>query len=72
MKDGKYQSKSDGGKNTVTGTYVFDKELNKVVKVSDDIPGVSAKGKQSGGDMEGCDPSSCGNGMCPMRSPGLD
>ena len=52
-----------------TGTYVYDKELGKVVKKSDRVPGVSSKGggggfdMPSGGGCEGC-PSggSCGMG----------
>lgn len=37
-------------KDDSTGTYVFDKEQGKVVKVSNQVPGVSAKGK-GGGDI---------------------
>jgi len=53
-----------------TGTYVYDKKLGKVVKVSSHVPKVSSKGQSGGFDMpsdgggcEGC-PSggSCGMG----------
>ncbi len=47
-----------------TGTYVYDKKLGKVVKVSQRIPSISAKG--TGGDFSddmGSPP--CGNDACP-------
>jgi hypothetical protein len=47
-----------------TGTYVFDKTLGKVVKVSGRIPSVSSKGK--GGDFSADTPMPpCGQGSCP-------
>ena len=46
-----------------TGTYVFDKKLGKVVKVSSRIPAVSNKsqGAASSGDFS----PPCGNSSCP-------
>ena len=41
------EPKADG----TTGTYVYDKKLGKVVKVSDHVPGVSSKGQGGGFDM---------------------
>lgn len=47
-------------KDSMTGKYVFDKKLNKVVKVSDRIPGL----KKSGGEEPSpCDSGSCDTGM---------
>lgn len=49
------------------GTYVYDKELGKVVKVSDRIPGVSGRGRRKGASAEGvgpCGRQACGGGRC--------
>ncbi|OGS11531.1 MAG: hypothetical protein A2234_03120 [Elusimicrobia bacterium RIFOXYA2_FULL_58_8] len=35
-------------KETKTGRYVYDKKLGKVVKVSDDIPGLKKSGSSEG------------------------
>ena len=58
---------SQEGPKKITGTYVYDKDLNKVIKVSDRIPGVSAK--KEGGSVEGlpCGQSQCHGGTCPMK-----
>ena len=43
------------GKEDVTGTYVYDKETGRVVKVSNDVPGVSSRGaKSSSGEAPSC------------------
>ena len=66
----KKHSQTDSKSDESTGTYVYDKTLGKVVKVSSKVPGVSSKGKDGGFDgmpsgsgCEGC-PSggSCGMG----------
>jgi hypothetical protein len=66
----KSHPQNDSKTDDTTGTYIFDKNLGKVVKVSSKVPGVSAKGKgggfddmSAGGGCEGC-PSggSCGMG----------
>lgn len=46
-----------------TGKYVYDKKLKRVVKVSDDIPGLNKSGSSEGGSCcphGGC----CGHGGC--------
>jgi len=53
-----------------TGTYVYDKEQNKVIKISDRIPGVSAKKEGSAGPELPCGQSECSGGPCPMRGEG--
>ncbi|MFH1618566.1 MAG: hypothetical protein ABIG11_01525 [bacterium] len=45
------------GKDAMTGRYVFDKKLGKVVKVSDRIPGLKKSG--SSGDSGPCESGSC-------------
>lgn len=42
---------------SVVGTYVYDKKLGRLVKVSDRIPRVSARSQSS-------DDASCGQGAC--------
>lgn len=46
-----------------TGKYVYDKALKRVVKVSDDIPGLN---KAGGGESGACCPHGgcCGHGNC--------
>ncbi|MCX5793136.1 MAG: hypothetical protein NTY45_13110 [Elusimicrobia bacterium] len=44
MADDKEQIKTE----TKTGRYVYDKKLGKVVKVSDDIPGLKKSGSGEG------------------------
>ncbi|MDA8242516.1 MAG: hypothetical protein M0025_00130 [Elusimicrobia bacterium] len=39
----------DTKKNAATGKYVYDAKLGKVVKVSDDIPGLKKGGSPQGG-----------------------
>ena len=51
------ENKKTEKKQAVTGRYVYDKKLGKVVKVSDDIPGL-----KKGGSPEG--------GTCPMNPGG--
>ncbi len=46
-------------KESITGKYIFDKKLNKVVKVSDNIPSIK---KTGGGDFD----SPCSSGECGM------
>ncbi|HAM35066.1 MAG TPA: hypothetical protein DEB40_07660 [Elusimicrobia bacterium] len=50
-------------KDDSTGTYVFDKQLGKVVKVSDKVPSVSSKGK--GADFSDAAPSNPACASCP-------
>lgn len=52
----------------IGGTYVYDKELGKVVKVSDRIPRVSSKkGRSTAKSSESpCGRSVCGGGGCAM------
>ena len=38
------EKKETGKKETTSGRYVYDKKLGKVVKVSDDIPGLNKAG----------------------------
>ncbi len=45
---------------TKAGTYVYDEKSGQVIQLSERIPGVSAKGKSSGGDFE----PSCGKAQC--------
>ncbi len=45
-----------------TGRYVYDKKLGKVVKVSDDIPGLKKGG--SGGEAGGTCPMNPGGHTC--------
>ena len=51
------ENKETEKKQAATGRYVYDKKLGKVVKVSDDIPGL-----KKGGSTEG--------GTCPMNPGG--
>ena len=61
--------------NESTGTYAFDKELGKVVKVSTRIPSVSSKGKDgfSSDDAPSlpCGRDSCSGGGCGMGGGGF-
>jgi hypothetical protein len=56
-----------------TGTYRFDKELGKVVKVSDKVPGLSKGGADfSGADAPSSPCSSCpSGGACGMGGGGF-
>jgi hypothetical protein len=51
--------KEENKKETMTGRYVYDKKLGKVVKVSDEIPGLKKKASASSGE-----------GGCPMNTGG--
>ncbi|MBI5882174.1 MAG: hypothetical protein HZB91_03610 [Elusimicrobia bacterium] len=65
--------KKTAGTKGITGKYVYDPKLGKVVKVSDDIPKVASAGKKdfpcgaeySGGDLP-CGQGECGGGSCGM------
>lgn len=46
------------------GSYVFDRTLNRVVKVSSDIPRVAHKSAQE--EMPPCANGACDRGSCPM------
>lgn len=57
----------------VTGTYVYDEKLDRLVKVSDRIPRVASKAGKAGeaceapeGDLGACGRSACGGGSCAM------
>jgi len=43
------ENKENNKKESATGRYVYDKKLGKVVKVSDDIPGLKKGGSAQGG-----------------------
>jgi len=48
-----------------TGTYVYDAELGKIVKVSDRVPKVASHGGASiGQDAGPCGRSACAGGRC--------
>lgn len=48
-----------------TGTYVYDKKLGKVVKVSDRVPkAASKKGGASAPETGPCGRSACAGGRC--------
>ncbi|MBI4369374.1 MAG: hypothetical protein HY547_04000 [Elusimicrobia bacterium] len=52
-----------------TGSYVFDKQLGRVVKVSHDIPSVASR---DGADVEAvgpCGRTECGGGSCAAGGP---
>jgi len=56
--------KQTAAQEKATGKYIYDKKLKRVVKVSDDIPGLN---KASSGNEPGCCPHSggcCGHGAC--------
>lgn len=50
----------------VTGSYIFDRALGKVVKVSSDIPKVASQGvSESAPEASSpCGPEACGGGGC--------
>lgn len=52
------ENKETNKKETATGRYVYDKKLGKVIKVSDEVPGL----KKSSAPAEG--------GACPMNPGG--
>jgi hypothetical protein len=43
------ENKETEKKETATGRYVYDKKLGKVVKVSDEVPGLKKAGSSDGG-----------------------
>ncbi|HOI43191.1 MAG TPA: hypothetical protein PK523_09625 [Elusimicrobiales bacterium] len=43
------ENKENTAKEAATGRYVYDKKLGKVVKVSDDVPGLKKGGSPGGG-----------------------
>ncbi|HVA67648.1 MAG TPA: hypothetical protein VNK24_12130 [Elusimicrobiota bacterium] len=50
---------------TVTGTYIYDAELGKIVKVSDRVPKVASHGGASiSQDVGPCGRSACAGGRC--------
>lgn len=64
MKRGKKKSEAEKAppkkeKESVTGTYVYDPEVDGIVKISDRIPSVASKGSQG---PKGDPP--CGGGAC--------
>jgi hypothetical protein len=52
--------KEENKKEAATGRYVYDKKLGKVVKVSDEVPGLSKGGSSDGA---GC-PMNTGGHKC--------
>lgn len=61
MSDHKEETK----KEAATGRYVYDKKLGKVVKVSDEVPGLKKGGSSEGGTCP-MNPGghTCGGGGC--------
>ena len=66
---------------SVAGTYVYDPELDRIVKVSNRIPGVAAKANRGLGEggnegefggESGCNRTECGGGSCAMPEGGFD
>ena len=51
--------------NQVAGTYVYDKDLDRVVKVSNRVPKVASKGKASAAAAVGPCGRVCDSGRCP-------
>lgn len=49
-----------------SGKYRFDRKLGRLVKVSDRIPGVSARGESAGAEAGPCGRTECGGGSCAM------
>jgi len=43
------ENKENNNKETATGRYVYDKKLGKVVKVSDEVPGLKKGGSADAG-----------------------
>ncbi|MDE1976752.1 MAG: hypothetical protein KGL04_11240 [Elusimicrobia bacterium] len=57
--------KAEDAESEVTGTYVYDAELGKVVKVSGRVPKVASHGGGSPtGDVGPCGRSACAGGRC--------
>jgi hypothetical protein len=68
MKKTKTQPRSEGNSPSsgATGTYVYDAELGRVVKVSGRVPGLS-KSSEGSADVSSSDdggPGGCGRGEC--------
>ncbi len=57
---------------SIAGTYVYDKKLKKVVKVSSCIPKVASKSRAGAGDFPTsagpCGRTECGGGSCAMNN----
>ena len=59
-----FLSRTDGN---TTGSYVFNKELNRVVKISSAIPKVASHGSEATSEDVGpCGREECGGGSCAM------
>lgn len=56
----KARSSSETG---AAGTYVYDKELGRVVRISDRIPGLSRRGRASA-EPGPCGRQACAGGVC--------
>ncbi len=67
---GKKSSAPGTSKEPITGRYVFNKRLKKVVKISDRIPGLNKSGGNDGFDPSACDSGTCNPGMCGMGGMG--
>lgn len=73
-KEGKKRNSADrpAGGTSVGGTYVYDKEQGKLVKVSDRVPKVASKRGASSASGMACgggacdDGGGCGGGACGM------
>lgn len=57
--------KAEKPRESITGTYVYDSNLDEVVKISDRIPSVASK--SSGPAPSGQDCGSCCNHGCPRK-----
>ena len=60
------KSKKKSSTDSTGGTYVYDKKLGRVVKVSDRIPKVASKGRGAASEMGPCGRprAGCGGGSC--------
>ncbi|MBI5624377.1 MAG: hypothetical protein HY924_11420 [Elusimicrobia bacterium] len=72
------RSQETGGGKGITGKYVYDPKLGRVVKVSDRIPKVASAGKKTfacGADSSSeslpCGEGGCGGGSCGLGGMGL-
>ena len=61
------RKKPEKKEESVSGTYVYDAESDRIVKVSDRIPSVASK---SGAHSHGspCGQGPCSGGSCPYKS----
>ncbi|HBL16549.1 MAG: hypothetical protein A2X36_07965 [Elusimicrobia bacterium GWA2_69_24] len=51
----------------ITGTYIYDRELGKIVKISDRVPSVAAKVRKTAAKSLPCSDGGCSGGACPAK-----